>query len=181
MRQLVYVAAPYGGAARWEEVQRNTDRACALGRLAVFCGHAPIVVHPSIEHVFGSDADPKSREVGLGCNRAVAVAVAEVGGSLWVLLCDDGTESPGVAAEVVAFRDACADGCLLAGTVAVVPVTALTWSGWRFVAVERMGLSGAVLWDTLAAVPLVDMCRTCRRPSSWVALPNCGPHSHAVR
>ena len=100
MSRTCYIAAPYAG-----DVDENVRRACALGALAMREGRAPIVVHPAIAGgVYGRDEVPMERDGGRLATIAVQRMVQADGGELWVLLRDDGTMSPGTAAEVADWR-----------------------------------------------------------------------------
>lgn len=122
MIPIVYICAPFSAPSLLER-DRNVNRALLLGRLAVLSGFAPIVVHPSIDSVFGDDNDPAARARGLACNLAVCELVAHNGGALWILLRDDGTMSPGCECERAVWSMSRAE-----------KITAHTWAGWRALA-----------------------------------------------
>lgn len=81
-----YIAGPYA-APTVEERERNVARAVLLGRLACESGLAPIVTHAmGAADVFGAaDEGDGSRERALQCGEAIARAVAEAGGSIWII------------------------------------------------------------------------------------------------
>jgi hypothetical protein len=115
-RPPCYIAAPYGDPD--SSIQRwNVDRACALARLAVALGRAPIVVHSAIAGVFGSDHDPEVRALGLEVDLALVTLVAEAPrGELWILEGEGGALSSGVALELDAWRAARGPGGVNRGT-----------------------------------------------------------------
>jgi len=96
--EVVYIAAPLG-AETDAEIEANVRRAEALGRVAIACGLAPIVVHSNAGRLFGSDNDPEARERGIQADLAIVRAVAAVGGHFWCLLRGDGTLSAGCRRE----------------------------------------------------------------------------------
>lgn len=122
-RPLVYVAAPYGASSP-QVRERNRRRACALARLAVQEGLAPVVVHPGIElGAYGDDDVPEDRQRGLEVACRLVQAVAEAGGYLWLLEADDHRLSLGCGAELLAWEDATRDRALV--------VTRAPWRAWR--------------------------------------------------
>ena len=99
----VYIAAPY---ASQDPLVRalNVRRACALARLAVEMGLAPICVHPGIAPIYGDEETPELRARGLAVDLALVELVARAGGALWLLWADEGPPvTEGVALERVAF------------------------------------------------------------------------------
>jgi hypothetical protein len=129
----VYIAGPFTDP-RPEVVAWHVARACLLGRLATECGHAPVVVHPSIAAgVYGDDAVAWQRERGL----RAALEVMHGCDALWALLRDDGTMSSGTAGE---WRDF--DG----------KAEALTWAGWRG-RIPDFDAERLAAWDALAVKP----------------------------
>lgn len=129
----VYIAGPFGDPSPTVRAW-HVARASLLGRLALECGHAPVVVHPSIAAgVYGDDADPAQRERGL----RAALEVMRGCDEMWVLLRDDGTKSDGVRAERRAWNLAAPSG---------------TWLDWRLhVVTDAPDLLPA--WDALAVRP----------------------------
>lgn len=125
-RRIVFVAGPYA-APTVDEIARNVRRAAALGRLAVERGLAPIVPH-LLGHagVYGSPLDDGAaglvRARALGCSLDLIRRVQP--DELWVIRCDDGSESPGVRFELEAWLEA---------TEGRVPRRreAAPWSSWR--------------------------------------------------
>ena len=71
-RAPVYICAPY--APGEHTVESNVERACSLARAAAVEGFAPLVVHPGILPVYGSDS-AEARAVGLEVWFAPAAAV----------------------------------------------------------------------------------------------------------
>lgn len=126
----VYVAAPFADPSPTVRAW-HVARACLLGRLALECGHAPVVVHPSIAAgVYGDDEVPHERERGL----RAALEVMRGCDALWALLRDDGTMSAGTAEECRLF-----DG----------NPQALAWAGWRCRVPDVL----LPAWDALAVRP----------------------------
>ena len=131
----VYIAATYADPSPTVRAW-HVARACLLGRLVLECGHAPVVVHPSIAAgVYGDDADPRERERGL----RAALEVMDGCGHLWALLRDDGTMSSGTAEEWRLFR-------------APAFRQAETWARWRF-KVKQCAPHLLPAWDALAVRP----------------------------
>lgn len=129
MMRPVYIAGPYAG-----DVERNVRRACALSRLALACGLAPVCVHPGIvAGAYGDDADPAERAMGLATSARLVEVVRDAGGLLWVLMRDDGTASPGTSMEIDRYASR-----------PRVPWQYGTWAQWRD-DFARHGLLG--LWD----------------------------------
>lgn len=145
-RPLCYVAGPY-----WDENPRvrawNVARACFLGRLAVLDGLAPIVVHSSIEAMYGFEETMATRAMGLEVDLAILRMVAkgsEAGsGRMWVLLRDNGIPSEGTNLEVREWRSLRFDS--FAQSPLVGP-----WEEWGYRA-RSHGL--AVEWAALAVQP----------------------------
>lgn len=127
----VYIAGPFAGPSPTVRAW-NVARASLLGRLALECGHAPVVVHPSIA-AGAYDADPAQRERGL----RAALEVMRGCDALWALLRDDGTMSSGTAKEWREF-DGKAEG--------------LTWAGWRG-RIPDFDHERLAAWDALAVRP----------------------------
>lgn len=129
----VYIAAPYADPSPTVRAW-HVARACLLGRLALECGHAPVVVHPSIAAgVYGDDSDPVQRERGL----RAALEIVDGCDELWALLRDDGTLSEGMAKEWGAFSG---------------PIGCGTWAQWR-ADVEPRAPDLLPAWDALAVTP----------------------------
>ncbi len=129
----VYIAASFADPSPTVRAW-HVARACLLGRLALECGHAPVVVHPSIAAgVYGDDADPRERERGL----RAALEVMRGCDAMWALLRDDGTMSYGTAGEWREF-----DG----------KAEALTWAGWRG-RIPSFDDERLAAWDALAVRP----------------------------
>jgi len=99
----VYIAAPYANEDP-QEVALNVARACALARLAVEKGLAPICVHPGIAPVYGTEETPALRAKGIAVDVALVGLVAGAGGALWLLWADEGPPvTEGVTLERAAF------------------------------------------------------------------------------
>lgn len=82
---IAYIAAPFAARTKRGRV-RNTLRAIALGKLAHRTGFAPIVVHPSLERLYGDDGDAPARRAGLAANCAIVDGIAALAESeIWVL------------------------------------------------------------------------------------------------
>lgn len=143
-RPACYVAAPYGDPdpliRSW-----NVGRACALARLAVAEGLAPIVVHPGIAPIYGpnGDQDPGTRALGLEVDVALVELVARtVLGRLYVLETDAGELTSGTRREVRAWT-------AIRGR-ARGPARRGPWAAYRQ-AFRAAGLDG--LWVALEAPP----------------------------
>jgi len=127
--RLVYVCAPYG-APTHEEREVNVARALGVAQVLAREGWCPVCLHPAIHAgVYGDDSDPAQREAGLAVAVRTVEDVVRGGGRVAVLLRDDGTMSPGTAAEWLA-------ACRVAQASAAVfgrqwPLLLWdTWAGW---------------------------------------------------
>jgi len=128
-RRMVYIAGPYRGKDRAEESE-NVLRAAALSRLAIKEGLSPIVVHPGIYlGAYGDDGDEEQRARGLDVAIEIVRAVAEAGGSLWVIRSDDGRLSEGTQRELDSFAGAISEPRFAAkGEPTLVRIK--TWDQW---------------------------------------------------
>jgi hypothetical protein len=100
-RAPVYICAPY--APRELTVEDNIWRACMLARAAAVEGFAPLVVHPGILPVYGSDSHT-ARAVGLDVDLALLELVAaHPQGELWVLMPGSGLPTAGMQLELEAW------------------------------------------------------------------------------
>jgi len=138
-RPLLYVAGPYSDPS--ETIRAwHTDRAALLGKLALACGYAPIVVHTSIAAgVYGDDSDADQRAAGMASTLAICAAVVADVGPVWALLRDDRTMSDGTAAEWAMMRGP-ADH------------QAMEWSEWRR-RVKRKAPHLLTEWDRISVRP----------------------------
>jgi hypothetical protein len=117
MRTTVYIAAPYGDPTP-EGRARNAARARWLATVAHRMGLAPVYVHDAIEvGVFGDDADPEARAMGLEAACTLAASCER----LWVAR-DGDDMSAGVLAEWEAWHTA--HRCTTIGRE-------WTWEQWR--------------------------------------------------
>ena len=108
-RPLCYIAAPYG-APTPEGVAWNVARAVLLGRLKLWLSTCPIIPHILVPPLTGSEEGrPEVREQALALGLDLLVAVRNsVGGQICILSRDDGSLSPGVAAECEVWGQGCA-------------------------------------------------------------------------
>lgn len=105
MPELLYIAAPFG-AETIAEIRDNVERVTELHRFALAQGWRPIAVHPTVfMGGFGEDTFLSDRERGLQVDCDLACMVARQGGTLWVILRDDGSMSEGTTREADAFRE----------------------------------------------------------------------------
>lgn len=127
MRRVVFIAGPYAAGIP-DEIDANVERACTLARFAVKLGMSPIVPHAAGRlGIFGGwrEDSEETREAALESGAALAALVGAGGGTLWVLLCPDGTRSPGVRREVLAWTVASSSAERPGRRIA------RTWSEWR--------------------------------------------------
>ena len=128
-RHPAYIIAPVSGPSP-EVVAWNIARACALARLAIREGLAPICVHAMVDPIFGGES-PAARAIGLDVDEALVGLVARsTSGRLLVLLRDDGNASEGMLREWGVWRRARALTPLSA-IRAGVGVEVATWAAWR--------------------------------------------------
>lgn len=144
-RQLVYIVGPYAAEAP-EGIEQNVSRALALAKHAAERGLCPIIPHLTgragvYGHEFESD-DGTSRRVALECGAAMATWVGRVGGTLWVILRNDGTMSPGTQVEYDAYR-------AVGGTA----IVSANWLSWRSRTGDAVGVP-----DTFSYVPDASPC-----------------------
>lgn len=145
-RPLCYVAGPY-----WDQSPKvrawNVARAAFLGRLAVLEGLAPIVVHTSIQALYGTEETMANRAVGLEVDLSILRLVArgsDAGrGWLWGLYRDDRTLSEGTRLEVTEWKS------LRAEFGAHTPLLG-DWREWGLKA-SKHGM--ADVWKVLAVQP----------------------------
>lgn len=147
MRAIAYIAAPYA-APTPDLVAWNVARAALLGRLAIAEGFAPVVVHHSIEALFGAET-PITRALGLDCDAAIVDMIARRASSqLFVLLRDDGSATGGMIREHTAWQHA--RGQSGRDLLAINGVRVGTWAIWHPLA-RRANLGPA--WAALADAP----------------------------
>ena len=114
--RIAYIAAPFA-PNEGLSVAQNVENATMLAKVAFASGLAPILVHPNVEQeVYGRDHVPEERVVGLAATRAIAAAVGQAGGEMWMLLLPSGRMSAGCGGEWVAFGQA-ALAAKTAGTI----------------------------------------------------------------
>lgn len=105
IRPPAYVIGPLASDAP-EGIAWNIARACAIARLAVREGLAPICVHAMVDPIFGGE-NPVARAIGLDVDEVLVGLVARAShGRLVVLLRDDGSASDGMLREWAAWRRA---------------------------------------------------------------------------
>lgn len=142
-RPACYVIAPYADESAVIRAW-NVARGCALARLAVAEGLAPIVVHPGIVPIYGPVETSQLRALGLDVDTSLVELVARtVLGRLYVLETDAGELTSGSRRELVAFTNARGRFEGRRGT----------WASYRQV-FRAKGLGG--LWAALEAPPSAE-------------------------
>lgn len=105
-RRLVYVSGPFAGKDKGE-IRGNVWKAGQLSLIAIKAGYIPISYHSLIHGGYlGRDDVLEERERGIKAMEDICRHVARVGGSIWVILRDDRTMSPGTQREFDAFSSA---------------------------------------------------------------------------